>query len=190
MSNLVKYSAVREQIRDGDGLFYRCDNKLSNRLIGKGSASNIVHVGMAAWWGDRLFILETLQWKDCRAVLFSSQVEGWPEKWDWYPIDDSRFPDYDREGAVEWMKKLTGTPYGWGSLFRAGISMLPVIRLFIKPDVDDSRIDDRPPCCSVAVALADKLGGKIDPVNQLSDATTSPAHLARSKLRTYQCTLF
>ena len=54
---------------------------------------------------------------------------------------------------------------------------------------DDRAVDRRPPFCSHACAMADRLGGQVDPVPQLSDRLTEPADLARSPFYRYRFTL-
>ena len=188
------YTEVRRQIRDGDTLFYRTDRSLFNRVIRRGTGSELVHVGKAAWWGDpdndgRLYLLDTVIHKGGRAVLFSSQVEWAPGHWDWYTVNRQRYPHYDAKGAVAWMQELTGHPYGLGAVVSIAVRHTPMLSWFFRPDTDDTHVDERPPFCSMAAAMADRIGGGVDPVPNLADAFVSPAALAESPLWLYQCTL-
>jgi hypothetical protein len=66
---------------------------------------------------------------------------------------------------------------------------LPLVRLAVRANVDDGAIDRRPPFCSHACAMADRLGGGVDPVPHLADRLTEPADLARSPFYEYLFTL-
>lgn len=186
---LVSYKAVRDQLLGGDGLFYRRDRKLSNQAVGRLDQSEIVHVGILAWWDTRLMLLETVQWAGARAVAVSSLVAANPGRWDVYAVNSTAFPEFDRVGAIEWMKDLTGTPYGWGSIVSASLRHAPFFRWFLRPDLDDSHVDRRPPFCSQAVAMADQIGGGVDPVLNRAARQTTPGDLARSLLYRYRFTL-
>jgi hypothetical protein len=66
---------------------------------------------------------------------------------------------------------------------------LPVVRLFAQPDVHDDAASVRPPFCSQACAMSDRIGGGVDPVPHLADRLTLPADLARSPFYRYRFTL-
>jgi hypothetical protein len=71
----------------------------------------------------------------------------------------------------------------------AALLHLPLVRWFVKPELDDNAIDRRPPFCSQACAMADRQGGGVDPVKDLADRLTEPADLARSPFYQYRFTL-
>ena len=87
------------------------------------------------------------------------------------------------------MRRLTGCDYGYRGLIATALLHLPVIRWFVRADVDDRAFDRRPPFCSQACAMADRLGGGVDPVPHLADRFTEPADLARSPFYRYRFTL-
>ena len=58
-----------------------------------------------------------------------------------------------------------------------------------RPSLDDEQPSRRPPFCSEACAMADRVGGGVDPVPQLADRLTEPADLARSPFYRYRFTL-
>ncbi len=172
-------------IQDGDLLLYRRRGLIS--AAGRGEHS---HAAKAAWWDDELFCLEVLQWHGGRAVTLASQVGRYPGRIDVYQANpDGRWPEYDRRGAARFMKRLCGCSYGWWNLGVAGLLHLPWVRLLVRPAVDDSALDRRPPFCSQACALADRVGGGVDPVLHLADRLTEPADLARSPFYRYRFTL-
>ncbi len=173
-------------IRDGDTLLFRRPKSFIARL-GRGDHS---HAGRAAWWADDLMLLDTCQFQGARAVTLRSQVEAYPARWDVYrPNPGNRWPEYDRMGAVQYMRRLCGIPYGWEGVIIASLRHLPFVRLCVSANTDDRAIDRRPPFCSQAVALADRIGGGVDPVPNLADRVTEPCDLARSPFYRYKCTL-
>jgi hypothetical protein len=183
--NLRRYAEVRHLIRDGDLLLFRSAGVIAR--LGRGRHN---HAARAAWWDDDLFLLEVLQWRGGRAVTLSSQVHQWPGRYDVYEVDPGqRWPDYNRPAAVRFMRRLCGSPYGYLGLLRAGLLHLPLVRMFIPADVDDRSVDHRPPFCSQACAMADRVAGGVDPVPHLADRLTEPADLARSPFYRYRFTL-
>jgi len=182
---LVEYEAVRHRIRNADLLLFRQRGPIA--IAGRGVHC---HAAKAAWWGNDLFCLEVRQWFGGRAVTLSSQVARWPGRIDVYQANpDDRWPHYDRAGAVQFMRRLCGCQYGYAAVLGAALLHLPVTRWFIQPSTDDEAIERRPPFCSQACAMADRLGGGVDPVEHLADRLTEPADLARSPFYRYRFTL-
>jgi hypothetical protein len=123
-------------------------------------------------------------------VTLSSQVRRYPGQIDVFEVNpERRWPEYDRRGAVRMMRRLAGRPYGYAGLIAASLLHLPIVRWFIRPDIDDRGRTTRPPFCSQACAMADRIGGGVDPVPHLADRLTEPADLARSPLYRYRFTL-
>ncbi len=181
----ARYSDVRRQIADGDLLLFRRHSVVS--IVGRGLHT---HAAKAAWWDEDLFCLEIRQLVGGRAVTLSSQVRRYPDRIDVYEVNpDGRWPEYDRPGAVRYMRRLTGCDYGYRGLIATALLHLPVIRWFVRADVDDRAFDRRPPFCSHACAMSDRLGGGVDPVPHLADRFTEPADLARSSFYRYRFTL-
>jgi hypothetical protein len=182
---LVRLRDVRHHVRDSDLLLYRRRNLIA--IAGRGEHC---HAAKAAWWGDDLFCLEIRQWCGGRAVTLESQVARRPGRIDVYQVNpDNRWPHYNRAAAVRFMRRLCGCDYGYASLIGTALLHLPVVRLFVRPNVDDDSPSARPPFCSQAVSMADRLGGGIDPVPHLADRLTEPADLARSPFYRYRFTL-
>ncbi|MEN6450210.1 MAG: hypothetical protein ABFC96_06950 [Thermoguttaceae bacterium] len=183
---LVPYPAARDEIRDGDLLLYR-PRDWYTRLIAVAGRSAYVHAGMAAWWNRRLMNVEMTNGGG-RAQLLSNLVERWPGVIDVYRANASR-RRFSREAAVRAMIGITGKQYGWFNLLRAACCHLPLVRLLVTPDCDDTEdTPRRPPFCSQAVAMACRRGG-VDPVPNLPDRLTEPADLSRSPFFAYRFTL-
>ena len=179
------YQDVRRLIRDGDLLLFR-----QRGLIAAAGRGRHSHAGKAAWWGEDLFLLEVLRLAGGRAVTLSSQVRRWPQRYDVYEVNpENRWPEYDQAGATRFMKRLCGCDYGYRNLATAALLHLPLVRHWIEPASEEEAVGRRPPFCSHACAMADRLGGGIDPVKHLADRLTEPADLARSPFYRYRFTL-
>lgn len=182
---LVRYVEARRDIAEGDVLLFRRRGLIS--AVGRGMHS---HAAKAAWWDGDLFCLEIREWFGGRAVMLSSQVERFPGRIDVFEVNpDGRWPDYDRAGATRFMRRLAGCDYGWRNLAAVALLHLPWLRLWIRVNVNDRDATRRPPFCSQAVAMAERLGGRVDPVPHLADRLTEPADLARSPFYRYRFTL-
>ncbi len=182
---LLPLDEARTAIRDGDLLLFRRRSLIS--IAGRGEHS---HAAKAAWWGDELFCLEVREWHGGRAVTLASQVKQYPRRIDVFRANaHGRWPEYDRTRATDFMRRLAGCDYGYAAVLAAAMLHLPVVRLAVRAEVNDSAIDRRPPFCSDACAMADRLGGGVDPVPHLADRLTEPADLARSPFYEYLFTL-
>ncbi len=182
---LVRYSEVRGQIADADLLLYRRWGPIA--IAGRGEHN---HAAKAGWWHDDLFCLEMRDFGGGRAITLSSQVQRCPGRIDVFETNpDNRWPEYDRAGALRVSRRLAGCDYGYAGLLTTAMLHLPVVRWFVRPNVDDQAYDRRPPFCSQACVMADRIGGGVDPVPHLADQFTEPADLARSPFYRYRFTL-
>jgi hypothetical protein len=173
------------QIRDGDLLLFRRRGLIA--VAGRGIHS---HAAKALWWGGDLFCVEVRELKGGRAVTLESQVRRLPGCIDVFQTNPhNRWPQYDRSASARYMRRLAGCDYGYASVLAAAALHLPLVRLFCRPQVEDRAIDRRPPFCSQASAMADRVAGGVDPVPHLSDRLTEPADLARSPFYEYAFTL-
>jgi hypothetical protein len=181
----VTLAAARNTIRDGDLLLLRRRGLIS--VAGRGEHS---HAAKAAWWGDDLFCLEVREWHGGRAVTLESQLRKFPARIDVYHANPAnRWPEYDRTRSTHLMRRLAGCDYGYAAVLAAAMLHLPVVRLAVRANFEDDAIDRRPPFCSQACAMTDRLGGGVDPVPHLADRLTEPADLARSPFYQYAFTL-
>ena len=181
----MRYCQVRKRIGEADLLLLR-----HRGLIARAGRGEHSHAAKAAWWSEDLFCLEVRELIGGRAVTLSSQVERYPGRIDVFEANpDGRWPDYDRAGASRFMRRLAGCDYGWANLWGAALLHLPVIRLLVRANTNDETMDPRPPFCSQAVAMAERIGGGVDPVKHLADRLTEPADLARSPFYRYRFTL-
>ncbi len=181
---LVPYVAARPRVRDADLLLFRHRGLIS--IAGRGEHS---HAAKAAWWDDDLFCLEVREWHGGRAVTLSSQVQKYPGAIDVYETNPDDRWTFDRAGATAIMRRLAGCAYGYAGVASAALLHLPIVRLFARADLRDNVATGRPPFCSEACALSDRIGGGVDPVSHLADRLTLPADLARSPFYRYRFTL-
>ncbi len=182
---LVTLAAARNSIRDADLLLFRRRGLIA--IAGRGQHS---HAAKAAWWGDDLFCLEMREWHGGRAVTLESQVRKFPARIDVYHANPAnRWPEYDRTRSTHLMRRLAGCDYGYAAVLAAAMLHLPVVRLAVRANFEDDAIDRRPPFCSQACAMTDRVGGGIDPVPHLADRLTEPADLARSPFYQFAFTL-
>ena len=187
--NLVSLSEYSALIRDGDLLLMRGQGLVS-RLIRIAGRSEYTHAARAVWWGDLLFCCEVREYLGGRAVTLASQVNKYPGRIDVFETNPSRrWRDYDRYGAVRYMRRLAGCDYGYLGVLKAALWHLPLWRFLVRPDMNDKKMTSQPPFCSQACAMADRIGGGVDPVPHLADRVTEPADLARSSFYRYRFTL-
>ena len=185
----VNLSDVSADIRDGDLLLFRGRGTVA-RMIGVAGRSDYTHAARAVWWGNDLFCCEVRELKGGRAVTLESQVRKFPSFIDVFEVNPSgRWREYDRRGAVRFIRRLAGCDYGYRGVFKAALRHLPVWRFLVRPDSDHKRVADEPPFCSQACTMADRIGGNVDPVPHLADRLTEPADLARSPFYRYRFTL-
>ena len=183
--HFVSLADARQHVADGDLLLFRRHSLIA--VAGRGEHS---HAAKVAWWDDELFCLEVREWHGGRAVTLESQVKKYPGRIDVHRANArQRWPEYDRTRSTHFMRRLAGCDYGYAAVLAAAMLHLPFIRLAVRAEVDDSAIDRRPPFCSHACAMADRLGGGVDPVPHLADRLTEPADLARSPFYQYLFTL-
>ena len=186
---LVELSQQAAAIRDSDLLLFR-GRGLVSRLIGVAGRSNYTHAARAVWWGDELFCCEVRELKGGRAVTLESQVRKYPAAIDVFEANpNDRWREYDRRGSARYIRRLAGCDYGYAGVLKAALRHLPLWRFLVRPDLNDHRRSSQPPYCSEACAMADRLGGKVDPVPHLADRLTEPADLARSPFYRYRFTL-
>jgi hypothetical protein len=202
-TKLRSLAKVATEIQDADLLLFRGKGAIS-RWIRSWTRGLHSHAAKASWAKGALECVEVREFVGGRIVTLASQValypgqidvlrangDGLPERRTSDAIADGLKPGqfYDRTAADQMMRSFAGTEYGYWTVIVAGVTHLPVIRLFLVADFDDEAAWAIPDC-SAACAIADRLGGGYDPVRHLSDAQTSPAELARSPFYRYLFTL-
>ena len=190
MQHYVSLQDARPQLFDGDLLLFRRRRWSFGSLIAIAGRGVHSHAAKLAWWGDEPFCCEVREWHGGRAVTLASQVHKYPGRIDLFRTNpDLRWKYYDRLASVRYMRRLAGCDYGYGGVATASLLHLPIVRLFARPNLEDQQVECRPPFCSQAVAMADRLAGGVDPVPHLADRLTEPADLAQSPFYQYVLTL-
>lgn len=177
----------RFEIMHGDLLLFRRRGVIS--LLGRGIHS---HAGKAAWWEDELMCLEVREFYGGRAVSLESQVRKYPRRIDVFRADaDNRWPQFDRNGSVRFMRKITGCPYAYLSVSFLALLRIPIVRFWVRPEFSSEKEDGKTNAlfCSQACSMADRIGGGVDPIPELSDRFSEPSDLARSPFYQYRFTL-
>lgn len=191
-TNSMSLAKAVDHMADGDLLLFRGYGVFSfSKLIRTASRSIYSHAAMYCVWNGIPAVMEMCEGVGGRCVSLRSQVKDHPGRWDVYRVRQEFEDQYDRAGAVRHMfTHSVGEPYGWTAIYSAALLHLPFVRLFIKPEMDD--IGDPswlPKFCSFAVSTSARLGGKIDPVPNISDRITEPGDLSHSMLWRYAFTL-
>lgn len=190
MQNFVSLDHAKPQLFDGDLLLFRRRRRSIGSLIAIAGRGVHSHAGKVAWWGNEPFCCEVREWYGGRAVTLASQVRKYPGRIDLFRTNpDLRWKHYDRVASVRYMRRLAGCDYGYRGVALAALLHLPLVRWFAKPSIEDQRVEHRPPFCSQAVAMADRLAGGVDPVPHLADRLTEPTDLAQSPFYEYVLTL-
>lgn len=109
----VDLKDVASEIRDGDLLLFR-GRGLVARLIRTAGRSEYTHAARAVWWGRDLFCCEVRELRGGRAVTLESQVRKFAGLIDVFEANPSgRWREYDRRGAVQYMRRLAGCDCGY-----------------------------------------------------------------------------
>jgi len=156
---LVPYGDVRGLIRDADLLLFRRRSLIS--VAGRGEHS---HAAKAAWWGPDLFSAGDtcpVRQPRCDTVQPSQTVPRAHRCLSGEP--DDRWPEYDRAGATRFMRAPGRDGLRIRRVVVAALYHVPFVRLLVRPEMDDKAVDSRPPFCSHACAMADRIGGGVDP---------------------------
>jgi len=178
-------TAAKDLIRNNDLLLFRRRSLIS--VIGRGIHT---HAAKLIMWNEDPFCVEVREWHGGRAVTLKSQVDKYPGQIDVYETNPNhQWEHYDAKGAARFMRGMAGCDYGYANVLAAAMLHLPFVRLLMTANTDDNAMNTRPPFCSQAVAMADKVGGGVDPVPMLANRLTEPADLARSPFYKYKVTL-
>ncbi len=190
MQHYVSLKDARGRLFDGDLLLFRRRPFSLGALIAIAGRGVHSHAAKVAWWGDEPFCVEVREWYGGRAVTLASQVRRYSGRIDVFRANPKfRWKHYDRLASVRYMRRLAGCDYGYRGVLTASLLHLPVARLWVRPTLDDEQIDRRPPFCSQAVVMAERLAGGVDPVPHLADRLTEPTDLAQSPFYEYAMTL-
>ena len=185
-SNVLRYDRVRREIKDGNILLYKAKGLLRSgflpTLVQLVTRSPHSHAGFAAWWNERLMVMEAIG----NGVIvnpLSLSLERYHATVKWWCCREE-IPDGKRLEMILYAQKELGKSYTALLAFWFMIKMLFVGNF----DKNDCFREETSLYCSQFVAQAyNKVG--LDLKKERSDRYMSPNDIARSKLLVYQGTL-
>jgi hypothetical protein len=180
LERLQTYDEVRDRVEDGDVFLFR-GRYLISELFERVDFSYYSHAALAAWWGDRLMILQA-EGPGIQAIPMSVAVGSYPGRVDWYKLRKEDFPDSATRlaGLLREAKSDLGLEYGFGDLLRNIWHWISKVKLAdpIKP---------RAMFCSEYVERCFREAGMS--LTGKPDITTFPKDVAASPHLAYQATI-
>ena len=185
-SNVLRYDRVRREIKNGDILLYKAKGLLRSgfvpTLVQLVTRSPYSHAGLAAWWNERLMVMEAIG-KGVIVNPLSLSLERYHATVEWWCCREE-IPDEKRLEMILYAQKELGKSYAALLAFWFMIEMLFIGNF----DKNDCFREETSFYCSQFVAQAyNKVG--LDLKKERSDRYMSPDDIARSKLLVYQGTL-
>jgi hypothetical protein len=118
---ILSYEACRALIKNGDVLLYR-GTGITSRLIKTISRSEYSHVGIAAWWNNRLMVLEAVG-KGVVASALSENLRRYHGSVEYFWCRE-RITDEDRLDMLDFAQLQLGKEYnflevGWSGFCAA-----------------------------------------------------------------------
>jgi hypothetical protein len=170
----VDYEQSRSQIKNGDVLMYR-GHSLPSRIIRWATGSRYSHAGIAAWWNDRLMVMEAVG-KGVVVTPISKNIRSYHGSVEWFTSAEE-IPDDQRLKMVEFAQRELGKEYAlWRTLFLG-------IRVLFRRDLEskDKLRREKQLFCSHYVAETYNAIGR-DLKKGVSDSFMSPGDIATSPL--------
>jgi hypothetical protein len=170
----IAYGQIRDSICNGDVLMYR-GRSLSSRIIQWATGSKYSHAGVAAWWNERLMVLEAVG----RGVIATplsinvAEYHGDVELYTSVPV----IPEDSRRRMIQFAQEELGKEYAtWATLWLG-------VRILLQRHIDrrDALRRERKLFCSFYVAQVYNAGG-FDLKRGVSDRFMSPRDIASSPL--------
>lgn len=202
---MIPYETAKHYVEEADVLLFR-----GKGLIGKAicayTRSEYSHVGLAHWDDEMLMCVEQREFKGGRSTDLQVQVYQNPDIIDVYRAEPHVcIPTitYSEDVNIDWKRhylntqtkkditktalKLTGTSYGWRTIWGIFKGYAPFLRLLRRQKNGDDKIS-KAYVCSTLATFAYRMN-YIDLCPNLSDSRTTPADLARSSSLHYLFTL-
>lgn len=197
----LPYSKAKNLIEEGDILLFKGHGFISKLItqVGKGIHS---HAAMASWHNNLLECVEFREFRGGRAVSLYNEVDRLGSevidvfrpipKYHKLSLIDGKVETkefiYDGKAATNYIRQLTGLPYGYKRILILAERYMPFIRWMIPPNIDDDLETDVYPVCSTAVGKTMR-AVYVDPVPYKPDCYVEPPDLARSSLLNYLFTI-
>lgn len=169
----LSYKNVRSDIKDGDVLLYRGTGFFS-RIIQIATRSKYSHTGIAAWWNDRLMVLEAVR-RGVMVTPLSKNINDYHGDVEWYTCKEA-VPVKKRTAMIKFAQHELGKKYDFLKAFWLG--MIYLLRRPKNPD--DQLIKATKLFCSFYVAQIYN-AVNIDLQPGLSDRHMAPEDISNSK---------
>jgi hypothetical protein len=173
-TKILKYEEVRHQIKNGDVLLFKGKN-LGSWFVQMVTRSPYSHAGIAAWWNERLMVMEA-RGKGVSANPFSVSVAHSHGTVEWFTCVKDIY-DEDRLKMVIFAQEELGKSYGRWKTIALGLKTL------FSHDLDkrDRLRKEGKLFCSEYVARVYNFIG-LDLMRQRSDRFMKPHDIADSPL--------
>ncbi len=201
----LPFEKAKLLIKEGDVLFFRSRGLLSKiiKTVGYGLYS---HVAIASWRGEAYkSILECVEFKEFvggRTVSLEVVLKSSGATVDVYrPVPEYTYSVFDGQEVktmnvkynglltTDFMRFITGLPYGWHRIWIMSHRHIPFLRWFVTfVDDDNDGKEYIYPVCSTSLARAFRKT-YIDPVPLMADIYVEPSDLSRSLLFNYLFTV-
>jgi hypothetical protein len=179
------YSHVRPDIQDGDVLLWR-GNYFTSIVFRLLTRSQYTHAAIAAWWGERLMILQA-ELVGIQAVPLSATVKRYNGLVDWYRIKDEHRSAVDKvlAKATKDLGRAFGIVAMIKSTWKRFLRVTGIVhrRLGFSPP----RKSSRAMFCSQYVARCFSEGGL--PLTPRPDIDTLPGDIKDSDVLEFQVTI-
>jgi hypothetical protein len=176
----ITYADARDKVRDGDLFLFRGEFLIS-KLFRRVDHSFYSHAALAAWWDDRLMILQA-EGSGIQAIPMSVAIGTYPGRADWYALKRDEIADFDAklQKVLREARSDLGLAYGFGDLWRN------IVRWAVQVKLSDPA-RPRAMFCSEYVERCFREAGMS--LTGRPDITTFPKHIAASPLASYVGTI-
>lgn len=120
-AKILRYADVRTQVKNGDVLLYK-GKSLASWVIQKVTRSSYSHAGIAAWWNERLMVMEARS----RGVVvnpFSLSVSSYHGDVEWFTCV-KEISNQDRLKMIIFAQEELGKSYGRWKTIILGFKIL------------------------------------------------------------------
>jgi len=170
----LDYGQNRSHIKNGDVLRYR-GRSLESRIIRFVTGSRYSHAGLAAWWNNRLMVLEAVG-RGVVVTPISRNLRSYPGGVEWFTSVEE-IPDDQRLQMAEFAQRELGKEY---ALWR---TLLLGLRVLFQSDVESKyrlRREERLFCSHYVAQTYNAVGRDLK--KRVSDRFMSPGDIAASPL--------
>jgi hypothetical protein len=170
----LDYLESRSHIKNGDVLMYR-GRSLPSRVIRWVTGSRYSHAGLAAWWNDRLMVMEAVG-RGVVVTSISRNIRSYPGGVEWFASIEE-IPDDQRLRMVAFAQRELGKDYALRQALFLGIRVL-----FQRSSEqrDKLRREERLFCSHYVAEAYNSIGRDLK--KGVSDRFMSPGDIAASPL--------